>query len=195
MLRSLRIINTYRIICYNRPLALYRWLSVGRVVTIRFQIPICASRQIFWVARVFFRMAPSSDGERARQLANTLLGAKDGGHHHPKRTSALTSLRCQIRCCALATTIPWFYELIDRQLATETVAQAQRRLVRRKLVNTTARSWRCRPPSLAPNSVLVSRSARSPSCLGLTRRHREEKTRDPILVKSQRVSEINESTI
>ena len=32
------------------------------------------------------------------------------------------------------------YELIDRQLATETVAQAQRRLVRRKLVNTTARS-------------------------------------------------------
>ena len=88
----------------------------------------------------FFRMAPSLDGERARQLANTLLGAKDGGHHHPKRTSALTSLRCQIRCCALATTIPWFYELIDRQLAAETVAQAQRRLVRRKLVNTTARS-------------------------------------------------------
>ena len=32
------------------------------------------------------------------------------------------------------------YELIDRQLASETVAQAQRRLVRRKLVNTTARS-------------------------------------------------------
>ena len=91
-------------------------------------------------ACVFFRMAPILDGERARQLANTLLGAKDGGHHHPKRTSALTSLRCQIRCCALATTIPWFYELIDRQLATETVAQAQRRLVRRKLVNTTARS-------------------------------------------------------
>ena len=77
----------------------------------------------------FFRMAPSLDGERARQLANTLLGAKDGGHHHPKRTSALTSL------------------------------------------------------------------ARSPSCLGLTRRHSEEKTRDPILVKSQRVNEINESTI
>ena len=84
-------------------------------------------------------MAPSVDGERARQLANTLLGAKDGGHHHPKRTSALTSLRRQIRCCALAT-ITWFYELIDGQLASETVAQAQRRLVRRKLVNTTARS-------------------------------------------------------
>ena len=88
----------------------------------------------------FFRMAPCVDGERARQLANTLLGAKDGGHHHPKRTSALTSLRRQIRCCALATTISWFYELIDRQLAPETVAQAQRRLVRRKLVNTTAHS-------------------------------------------------------
>ena len=110
------------------------------VVTIRFQIPTCASRQIFWVARVFFRIAPSLDGERGRQLANTLLGAKDGGHHHPKRTSALTSLRCQIRCCALATTIPWLYELIDRQLASETVAQAQRRFVRRKLVNTDARS-------------------------------------------------------
>ena len=137
-------------------------------------------------------MAPSLDGERARQLANTLLGAKDGGHHHPKRTSALTSLRCQIRCCALATTIPWLYELIDRQLATENVAQAQRRLVRRKLVNTTARSWRCRPPSLAPNSVLVSRSARSLSSLGAIG---EKNTRDPILVKSQRVNEINESTI
>ena len=30
--------------------------------------------------------------------------------------------------------------LIDRQLAAETVAQAQRRFVRRKLFNTTARS-------------------------------------------------------
>ena len=80
----------------------------------------------------------------------------------------------QIRCCALATTISWFYESIDRQLAAETVAQAQRRIVRRKLVNTNARSWRCRPPSLAPNSVLVSR---------------------PVLVNSQRVNEINESTI
>ena len=80
------------------------------------------------------------DGERARQLANTLLGTKDGGRHHQERASALTSLRRQIRCCALATIIPWVYELIDRQLATETVTQAQRRLVRRKLVNTTARS-------------------------------------------------------
>ena len=42
--------------------------------------------------------------------------------------------------CALATTISWFYELIDRQLASETVAQAQRRFVRRKVVNTNARS-------------------------------------------------------
>ena len=88
----------------------------------------------------FFRMAPILDGERARQLAITLLGAKDGGRHHQERASALTRLRRQIRCCALATTMSWFYELIDRQLAPETVAQAQRRLVRRKLVNTTARS-------------------------------------------------------
>ena len=86
----------------------------------------------------FFRIAPSL--ERARKLANTLFGAKDGGRHHQERASALTSLRRQIRCCALATIITWVYELIDRQLAAETVTQAQRRLVRRKLVNTTARS-------------------------------------------------------
>ena len=89
---------------------------------------------------LFFRMAPSVDGERARQLANTLLRTKDAGRHHQERASALTSLRRQIRCCALATTITWFYELIDGQLASETVAQAQRRLVRRKLVNATVRS-------------------------------------------------------
>ena len=84
-------------------------------------------------------MAPSVDGERPRQLANTLLGAKDGGRHHQERASALTRLRRQIRCCALATTISWFWGLIDRQLANETVAQAQRRLVRRKLVNADVR--------------------------------------------------------
>ena len=85
----------------------------------------------------FFRMAPSVDGERARQLANTLLGAKDDGHQ--ERAWALTSLRRQIRCCGLATTISWLYELIDRQLASETAAQAQRRIVRRKLVNVDVR--------------------------------------------------------
>ena len=84
-------------------------------------------------------MAPSEDGERAERLTNTLFGAKDGGRHHQERASALTSLRRQIRCCALATTISWFYELIDRQLAAETVAQAQRRIVRRKLVNVDVR--------------------------------------------------------
>ncbi len=43
----------------------------------RFQIilPTFASRRKFWVALVFLCMAPSLDGERARQLANTLLGA------------------------------------------------------------------------------------------------------------------------
>ena len=85
-------------------------------------------------------MAPSVDGERARQLAITLLGAKDGRRPHQERALVFTSLRRQIRCCGLATTISWFYELIDRQLANETVAQAQRRIVRRKLVNTNARS-------------------------------------------------------
>ena len=139
-------------------------------------------------------MAPSADGERARQLANTLNGAKDGGHHHPKRTSALTSLRRQIRCCALATTISWFYELIDRELASETVAQAQRRLVRRKLVNT------LRAPDdvvlhLWRRTRIVSRSARSPSCLGLTRRHREEKHPRPNFSQkstSQRNQRVND---
>ena len=69
------------------------------------------------VAGVFFPMAPSEDGERAERLTNTLFGAKDGGRHHQERASALTSLRRQIRCCALATIISWVYELIDRQLA------------------------------------------------------------------------------
>ena len=83
---------------------------------------------------------PRQDGERARQLAITLLGAKIGGRHYQERALVLTSLRHQTRCCGIATTILWFYELIDRQLAAETVAQAQRRFVRRKLVNTNARS-------------------------------------------------------
>ena len=137
-------------------------------------------------------MAPSVDGERAERLTYTPFGAKDGGRHRQERASALTSLRRQIRRCALATIISWVYELRDRQLAAETVTQARRRFVRRKLVNTDARSWRCRPPSLAPNSVLVSRSARSLSSLGAIG---EKNTRDPILVNSQRVNEINESTI
>ena len=69
------------------------------------------------VAGVFFHMAPSQDGERAERLTYTLFGAKDGGRHHQERASALTSLRRQIRCFALATIISWVYELIDRQLA------------------------------------------------------------------------------
>ena len=119
-------------------------------ITGRLQIQTRASSQTFWVARAFFRMAPSADGERARQLANTLLGAKDGGRHHQECASALTSLRRQIRCCALATTISWFSELIDRQLPYKyldtyaishqpSATQAQRRFVRRKLVNTNVR--------------------------------------------------------
>ena len=48
------------------------------------------------VPRVLLPMAPCVDGERARQLAITLLGAKDGGRHHHERALALTSLRRQI---------------------------------------------------------------------------------------------------
>ena len=40
------------------------------------------SAPIFWVARVFFPMAPSLDGERAGPLANMLFGTKHGGRHH-----------------------------------------------------------------------------------------------------------------
>ena len=68
----------------------------------------------------------------------------------------------------------------------------QHRVVQRKLVNANARSWWWCLPCLAPDSVLVSRSPRSPSSLGAIR---NKNTRDPILVKSQRVNEINESTI
>ena len=75
-------------------------------------------------------MAPSKDGERTERLTNTLFGAKDGGHHHRKRTSTLTSLRRTKRraeasrkagsfhsCCANTRAIerlylqdtPWFH--------------------------------------------------------------------------------------
>ena len=60
------------------------------------------------------------------------------------------------------------------------VVQVQRRLMRQKLVKADAcRRWSC-PPILAPNSVLVSRSTRSPSWLGLTRRHRGKHPRPRI---------------
>ena len=82
---------------------------------------------------------PSQDGERGERLTNTLFGAKIGGRHRQERALVLTSLRRTKRRCALATTISWFCELIDRQLANETAAQAQRRFVRRKLVNVDVR--------------------------------------------------------
>ena len=88
-------------------------LTFGRmVVTIRSSVG-CKYRHARHAkqtgSRVFFlRMAPCEDGERARQLANTLLRTKDAGRHHQERASALTSLRRQIRCCALATTITCF---------------------------------------------------------------------------------------
>ena len=63
-------------------------------------MPTRASRQTFWVARVFFRMAPSQDSERAERLTNTLFGAKDGGRHRQERALVLTSLRRTMRRCA-----------------------------------------------------------------------------------------------
>ena len=48
----------------------------------RLQIPTRATRQTFRVARFFFPMAPSLDGERAGPLANMLFGPKHGGRHH-----------------------------------------------------------------------------------------------------------------
>ena len=72
-------------------------------------------------------MAPSVDGERARQLAITLLGAKDGGRHHQERALALTSLSRQMRRCAQmdikrktgaeeVSTVPLHY--VSKQIAT-----------------------------------------------------------------------------
>jgi len=139
----------------------------------------------------FFLMAPCEDGERARQLANTLLGAKDRERHHQERASALTSLRRQIRCCALATTISWFYELIDRQLASETVALATSHRA------TQTRQHQCALLTMSSSIFGAEQRISEPlSALAvLTGRHRKKNTRDPILVKSQRVNEINESTI
>ena len=106
-------------------------------------------------------MAPCLDGERARQLANTLLAPKMEGiiieAHIGVDELALSDT--MLRLSYDNTTV---YELIDRQLAAETVAQAQRRLVRRNS------STPMRAPDdvilhLCANSVLVSRSARSPS--------------------------------
>ena len=49
------------------------------------------------------------------------------------------------------------------------VVQVQRRLIRRKILKADACCRWSRPPIFAPNGVLVSRSPRSPSWLGLNR--------------------------
>ena len=91
-------------------------------------------------ACVFFRMAPSGDGERARQLANTLLGAKDGGHHHSEAHIGVDELASSDTMLLRLSYDNNMVLRVNRPSTRETVAQAQRRLVRRKLVNTTARS-------------------------------------------------------
>ena len=85
-------------------------------------------------------MAPCVDGERARQLANTLLGAKDGGRHHSGARIGVDEFASSDTMLRLSYDNNMFCELIDRQLASETVTQAQRRFVRRNFVNTNARS-------------------------------------------------------
>ena len=88
-------------------------LTFGRqsgyhTITGRLQMPTRAPRQINRDAGVFPPNGARMDGERARQLANTLLSAKDEGHHRQERASALTSLRRTIRGGALGATISWF---------------------------------------------------------------------------------------
>ena len=147
------------------------------VVTIRSPVGCKYRHELrakYFGSRVFyFPMAPSLDGERAERLTYTLFGGKDGGRHHQERASALTSLRRQIRCCALATIIPWVYELIDRQLATETVTQAQRRFRA-----TQTRQHHC--ALLTMSSSIFGAEQRNSEPLSalavLTGRHREIKT-------------------
>ena len=84
--------------------SLYRWLSVGSVVTIRTLVG-CKCRHALRAKHLgsrgfFFPMAPSWDGERAGPLANMLFGAKHGGRHHQWCVSTLPSSRRQILRCS-----------------------------------------------------------------------------------------------
>ena len=79
-------------------------------------------------------MRPSEDGESAERLTNTLFGAKHGGQHRQERALALTSLRCTRRRCAL-TTLSY-----DNMVpGPKSIAEAQRRIIRRKLVDADVR--------------------------------------------------------
>ena len=111
---------------HNRPFSLS--LTFGRqggyhTITGRLQILTRAPRQIFG-SRVCFPRGAQSDGERARQPANATRRQR---WRASSSAHKFTSLRRQI-VLRSATTISWFYELIDRQLALKP-RQAQRRLV------------------------------------------------------------------
>ena len=139
----------------------------------------------------FFRMAPSVDGERARQLANTLLGAKDGGHHHPKRTSALTSLKSD-------TMLRLSYD----NIMVLRVNRPSTRHRNRSSGATSSRATQTRQHHCALLTMSSSifgaeqRISEPLSALAvLTGRHRGKKHPRPNFSQKQRVNEFNESTI
>ena len=92
----LRIILNYM---NNRPLSLYRWLSVGSVVTIRSPVAVAHTNTCSAPNKQGRTCtAPSLDGARAGLLAITLFGAKHGGHCHRQCASTLPSFRRQMGC-------------------------------------------------------------------------------------------------
>ena len=81
---------------FNRPVPLYLSLTFGRQCG--YDTRSAPNKQ----GRTC--MAPSLDGARAGPLANTLFGAKHGGHCHRQCASTLPSF--VVRCCVTA-------ELVD----------------------------------------------------------------------------------
>ena len=74
----------------------YRGLSVGSKVTMRSRS--VANTDTRFEPNILGRgcMAPSLDGARAGPLANTLFGAKHGGHCHRQSASTFPSFRRQM---------------------------------------------------------------------------------------------------
>ena len=109
---------------------LYNWSGLSNIDT-------CSAPNKDFGPRVFFSVwrvvRLPQDGERRERLRYVVRrqtwrtpssGARIGVDEFASSDIASDTISC-----ALATTITWFYELIDRKLAAETVAQAQRRIV------------------------------------------------------------------
>ena len=81
----------------NKPFSLYRCLSVGSGVAIYDHRSVAYTDTCF-EPNILGRgcMAPSLDGARAGPLANTLFGAKHGGHCHRQSASTFPSFRRQM---------------------------------------------------------------------------------------------------